>query len=65
MVRENKGSTVKEELEIILEDENQDLDFGFPVSSLDGNTTKRAFSYSEEFFEKYESLNPSFYHLNY
>lgn len=62
MIRENKGSTVKEELEIILEDE--DLDFGFPVSPPDGNET-RAFSYNKEFFENYIGSASSLCDLNY
>ena len=52
MVRENKGSTVEEELESILENEDKNSDFGFPVSSQDGNET-RAFSYNEDFFNHY------------
>ena len=62
MTRENKDSTVKEELEIILEDEG--LDFGFPAPSLDGNEM-RAFSYNEEFFENYISPASSLCDLNY
>jgi len=58
MVRENKGLTVKEELEIILENEDKDSDFGFPVSSPDGNET-RAFLYDEKVFDNYiDSASP-------
>ena len=62
MVRENKGLTVKEELEIILEDEDSDL--GFPVSSPDGNEM-RAFSYNKRFFEDYIGSASSLCDLNY
>ena len=63
MTRKNKGLTVKEELELTLESDDEKIivDLGFSVSSPDGNGTVRAFSWQDDYFDDYIGQQSSLY----
>lgn len=64
MVRENKGLTVRGELEIIDTDEYENSDFGFPIFPQDGSGITRAFLYNDNFFDNYIGTSSPPYDLS-